>query len=345
MFSGAIYPIERLLVEKHHEAVLPGNLVHKIHEKLVLVVSQIGFPVNRGKLELVGCHLIMACLDRNPETVATGLKVTHELCDPGRDCSEIMVIQLLVLRGSMTHQGSPRDHQVRSCGVEGFIHEEIFLFPAKVGKDFLDLRIKETADRHGRIRNCLQSFFERSLVVKGLSSIGNENGRDTEGVIHDEYRRSRIPCSVASGLESRPDASVGERGGVRFLLRQGTAVEFLYDSTLPVIFDEGIVFFRRTFRERLEPVGHMGDVMFQRPFLHAFRDPVSGLPVQWMSLVDALKKGRKSVSIKILAHLAAVENEFSKIVGRFAFYFLGRDCLFLKGFLDQIKSVTAHNYL
>jgi len=54
--------------------------------------------LDRGELELVRSHLVVAGLERNAELVARNLYVTHKRCHAGRDGAEIMVVKLLVLR-------------------------------------------------------------------------------------------------------------------------------------------------------------------------------------------------------------------------------------------------------
>ncbi len=76
--------------------MLAGDLVHQIHHYLILVIGQICLPEDRSELELIWRHLIVPGLERDPEAMPRDLKVTHELCHPGRDGSEIMVVQLLV---------------------------------------------------------------------------------------------------------------------------------------------------------------------------------------------------------------------------------------------------------
>ena len=180
----------------------------------------------------------------------------------------------------MPHQGAAGDHKVRSRGIERLINKEIFLLPSEVGIYLRDRLVEEAADRGGRIRNGLEGLFERSFVVQGLTGVGDEHRRDAERVINDEHRGSRIPGRVAPRLEGGADAAVRERGGVRLLLGEGFSVESLDDSTLAVIVDQGIVLLGGTLGQRLEPMRHMGDMVFHSPFLHTFGHSVSGLPVQ-----------------------------------------------------------------
>ena len=280
VLSGAVDPGERLLVEKDDKTVLAGDLVHQVHHQLVLVIGQIGLPEDRGKLELIGRHLVVPCLQRNTKTVAGDLKVAHELGHTSRNGAEIVVVQLLVLGGVMSHQGAAGDHQVRPRGIEGLIDKEIFLLPSKIGIHLRDRLVEESADQKSRVGDGLESLFQRGLVVQRLAGVGDEHRRDAERVINDEHRGSRIPGRVAPRLEGGADAAVRARGGVRLLLGEGFSIESLDDSTLAVIVDQGIVLLGGTLGQRLEPVRHMGDMVFHSPLLHTFGHSVSGLPVQ-----------------------------------------------------------------
>lgn len=243
----------------------------------------------------------------------------------------------------MPHQGAAGDHKVRSRGIERLIDKEIFLLPSEVGIYLRDRLVEEAADRGGRIRNGLEGLFERGFVVQGLTGVGDEDGRDAEGVIDDKHRGSRIPGRVASGLECGADASVGERGCVRFLLGEGLSVKSLYDSTLAVILDQRVVLLGGALCQRLEPVGHVGHVMLHSPLFHTLCDSVSGLPVKGLSVVDAVKERVQGLGVQVLVHFGTVKDQFSVVVGGLALRALSRNCLLLEGFLHQIKSVNAHN--
>ena len=97
VLAGSVHSCERLFVKQNHETVLARDLVHKVHHKLVLVVGKVGLTEDRGKLELIGRHLVVPCLQRNTKTMARDLKVTHKLGHTGRNSPEIVVVQLLVL--------------------------------------------------------------------------------------------------------------------------------------------------------------------------------------------------------------------------------------------------------
>ena len=188
VLAGAVHAVERLFVEQYHETVLAGDAVHQVHDELVLVIGEVGLAEDGRQLELVGRHLVMTGLDRDAQPVAGDLQIPHEGSDARRDRGEVMVVQLLVLGRIVAEQCASCNHQVRAGSIEPLVHEEILLLPTQVGIDLLDGRIKELADRHGCVADGLKGLLERRLVVQGLSSIGDEDGRYAKGVIQDEDR-------------------------------------------------------------------------------------------------------------------------------------------------------------
>ena len=71
------------------------------------------------------------------------------------------------------------------------------------------------------------------------------------------------------------------------------------------------------FCQRLEPVGHVGYPMLERPGLHSGSYAVCRLAVERLPVVNARKQSPEGLGIEILVHLLAVEHEFSVILGRF----------------------------
>ncbi len=71
--------------------------------------------------------------------------------------------------------------------------------------------------------------------------------------------------------------------------------------------------FRSSFRQGLEPVGHMGGAMFHCPLLDPGSHAVSCLSVKRLTAFDAGQKGGQTLRIKILVHFVAVEDQFAEI--------------------------------
>ena len=267
-------------MQQDHETVFPGNPVHKVHHELVLVVGEVGFPIDRSQFELVGGNFIMTGLKRDAETIGSHLQVTHEGSDARRNGREIVVVELLVPGGTVAEQGTSRDHQIGTSRIKRLIHKEILLFPSKVGIYLRYGRVEQTTDRNGGIAYCLEGALERHLVVQRFACVGYEYRRDTERIVQYKDRRCRIPCSVAASLECGTDPTARERRCIRLLLSQHRAVEGFDYPSLAIIIDKGVMFLSCALRKRLEPMCDMSHSVLHRPFLHPAGYAVCRLAVQ-----------------------------------------------------------------
>ena len=284
----------------------------------------------------------MPGLQGDSEPVSVYLKLTHESGHARGNGSEVMVIKLLVLRGHVPHERAAGDHQVGPGRVQGLVDEEILLLPSEIAENLVHGRVEETADGQGGVRNGLDGLFQRGLVVQCLAGIGNENGRDTEGVTLDENRGGRVPRGISTRLEGGADASAGEGGSVGFLLCERLAVELFYHSPFTVILNQGVVLLGGAFGKGLEPVRDMGHVMVQGPFLHAPGDSVGGGAVEGLAVVDAVQQCPEHVRLEIPAHLRAVAHEFAVILGSTFLRDIHGQCLLLEGIPYQVQSVAFH---
>ena len=97
VLSGTVDSCERLLVQECPESVLACHPFHERHEQHVMVHCQVRVLEDRGKLKLVGCHLVVPCLHRDSQHQGLYLQVAHEGCHTFRNAAEVMVIHLLVL--------------------------------------------------------------------------------------------------------------------------------------------------------------------------------------------------------------------------------------------------------
>ena len=69
-----------------------------------MVVGKVSLLVYRCKLKLVWCHLVMAGLERNTELERLVLKVLHKGNYSRWYSTEVVVVELLILRRLVTHQ-------------------------------------------------------------------------------------------------------------------------------------------------------------------------------------------------------------------------------------------------
>ena len=97
--------------------------------------------------------------------------------------------------------------------------------------------------------------------------------------------------------------------------------------------------FRCSFRERLEPVGDVCNVVLQSPLLHPCCNLVSCCAVEGVSSLDAVKQRLERVCVKVGMHLGTVKDKLSEVLGGSHLWTLCRNSLFLKAFLYEIRSV------
>jgi len=154
-----------------------------------MVVGQIGLLKDRGKLELVRCHLVVACARRYSKTVAFYLEIKHESCHARGDGSEIVVLELLVFGAFMSHERAAGHNEIGARVVERFIHQEVLLFPSEIGIHMFHVLVKVTCHSGGRLVYGVERTQQRGLEVKGLTGIGNEDGGYAKCIVYDEYRR------------------------------------------------------------------------------------------------------------------------------------------------------------
>jgi len=82
-----------------------------------MVIGEVAFLEDGSQLELVRGDLVMAGLYGNAEPQCLYLEVFHEFHDTGGDGSEVMILQLLVLRALVPHQSTAGHQQIGTCGV------------------------------------------------------------------------------------------------------------------------------------------------------------------------------------------------------------------------------------
>ena len=166
-----------------------------------------------------------------------------------------------------------------------------------------------------RLVERLDGADQRCLVVERLARVGDEDGRDTEGVVDDESGRGGIPGRVAAGLECVTQSAVGEARRVGFLLYEQFAAEFLDHAAVAVVLDESVVLLGRSVGQRLEPVRVMRDPFAQGPHPHAGGNVVGDLAVDRYPVVDRVGQGLVGLLGKILTHRFPVEDVLSIKLG------------------------------
>ena len=121
-----------------------------------------------------------------------------------------MVFELLVLGTFVTHKSATRHHQVGASCIKRLIHEEVFLFPAEIRENVLNGRVEVLSNRCTSLVHAVEGTEKRSLIVERFTSVGNEDGGDTQGVVDDESRRRNIPSRISASLEGVTDTAIRE---------------------------------------------------------------------------------------------------------------------------------------
>ena len=62
-----------------------------------MVDGQVTLLKHGSQLELVGRHFVVTCLNRNTQFKGLDFQIFHKSCHTGRDGTEIVVFELLVL--------------------------------------------------------------------------------------------------------------------------------------------------------------------------------------------------------------------------------------------------------
>ena len=167
-------------MEEYAELVLAGNLFHHVHQQGCYGPPPDYILRTWGTLELSGCYFIMAGADRYAKLMTLGLEIEHEIVGALRDASEIVVFQLLPFSRCVAHQRAAAQHQVGTGMEKRFIHEEIFLLPARgMALTLLTFLSKYWQTGTAAVSRKCRLFQQRRFVVQRLAGIGYEDGGDT----------------------------------------------------------------------------------------------------------------------------------------------------------------------
>ena len=77
------------------------------------------------------------------ELIGFGLEVFHEAGHAGRDCSEIVVGELLVFGGSMADHCPVAEAEVRTGIVESLVDQEVLLLDSEVDRNGFHAAVEE----------------------------------------------------------------------------------------------------------------------------------------------------------------------------------------------------------
>ena len=80
--------------------------------------------------------------------------------------------------------------------------------------------------------------------------------------------------------------------------------------------DKGVVFFSSTFRQRLEPVGVMGNAILHGPLFHTSSYSIGHIALQTGSIINDINHFLINLLGQILVHLLAVEHFLTEVLIR-----------------------------
>ena len=325
-------------MKQYSEIVLGGDALHQVHHQLVMVISQVHVLEDRSQLKLVGGRFVVAGLDGNAKFMTFDFQFFHEVGYTRWDGAKIVVVQLLVLRRGVSHQGASGNAQVRTGIVQGRIYQEVFLFPSKVGIYTLHIGHEHPAYFGCCLVYCCQCFQKRCLVVQCFTGIGDEDGRNTQGLVHNEGRRRHVPRRVASGFECVTDTSVRKTGSIRFLLDKQLAGKTFNHISVITEFDESVVFLGGAVGKGLEPVGIMSYVESLCPAFHAIGNHVRHFAVERNTLLDGVDDCFVSFARKKFLHFLTVEHMSTVVFRKFFYWIIYRNRASVGQFLKSKKS-------
>ena len=314
VLARAVHTGKRLFVQQAHEPVTVRHVAERFHDHHVVVASEVHVLENRGKFELRGGDFVMAGLGRDTEAPKFLLHVVHEIEDAARDAAKVVVVHLLVLRGSGPEDGTAGLVQVGALQVETLVDQEVFLFGAERHGRLLGTRLEAGHETACRLGKCLEATEQRRLLVESLARVAAERCRDAErgtvAVALDECRGSRVPGGIAAGLESRPESATREAGGVGLTHDEVLAAK-RHDGLAAARFKETVVLFGSGAGQRLEPVRKVRRAAVHGPLFHRMGDVAGDVRVESDPLVDRGEELFADILRQVAAHGVGVENVFT----------------------------------
>ena len=189
-----------------------------------------------------------------------------------------------------------------------------------------------------RFVQCFDRTYQRCFVVESLAGIGDEDCRDTEGVVYNKCGGGGVPGRITAGFERVAQSAVGEAGRIRFLLCEQFAAKFFNHTAVTVVFDKSVVFFGCPVGQGLEPVCIMGNSFFQCPHTHTGCHMVGYFAVDRCSVINGVGQGFVRFLGEILLHSLAVKYVLAIVLGYFLFGSDGFYGLTVGSFLHCIKA-------
>mmetsp|Transcript_31361 Transcript_31361/g.70476 ORF Transcript_31361/g.70476 Transcript_31361/m.70476 type:complete len:325 (-) Transcript_31361:87-1061(-) len=293
--------------------MLHRRLLDDLHDRDVLVDLRRGGAEERGELKLVGGHLAVAGLERDPQLEALVLDLLHALEHRPAlvERGHVVVAHFLAARGVLAHDGSAGELEVGAAEVSLTGDEEDLLLEPKVRVQARGLVPEQPEQPLPRRAHGAHGPVQRGLLVQGVPVVRDEARGDVDGVAPQEDGRGRVQAEVAARRVGRAHTAVGEGRAVGLPLEEVLALEVpLRRARLHVEVEHGVLDLARLSvphavrRQRLEPVRvHVGSVR-PAPFEHRRRHLVSFGWVLGPSAVLELSPRHSVLRQELVRHIA-----------------------------------------
>ena len=211
VLTAAVYARKGLLVQQADEPVTGRDLLHYLHCQLVVVGCNVCSGIDRRKLMLCGCDLVVLGLCENSELPELLVKISHVFGNSRLDSAEIMVVKLLTLRRLCTEKRSAAELEVGTLLVHFLIYKEVFLLGSYRGANTGRVGVAEQLEyTHSLLVQRLHGAKKRSLFIERLAAVRAECSRNAERLILYECIGGRVPCGVAARLKGRTQTAGGK---------------------------------------------------------------------------------------------------------------------------------------
>ena len=315
VLAGAVYALERLLMQQAGEAMLLRDGTHDLHGQLVVVGRDVGGGEHRRHLVLARCNLVVLGLGEDAQLPQLLVELLHESSNARTECAEVVIIHFLTLRRHCTEQGAAGKDQVLALCVVLAVDQEIFLLRAYGGGYTLNILAEQLEDAARLCADGVHRAQQRRFLIEDLTGVGAECGRNVKGTILYKCVAGRVPCGVAACLEGCAQTAGRERRCVRFALDQLLAGELHHHMTVVGRRDERVVLFGGDAGHRLEPVRVMGCTLADRPVLHCRCNNSSNIGVDRGALAHGLLQLLVNVLGKTFFHHSVVKHHAAEQLG------------------------------
>ena len=208
VLAAAVYPVKGLFVQKAHQAVPGGYLLHNLHGQLVVVRGHVGGGIDGGQLVLCGRHFVMLGLSQYPQFPQLVIQLLHIGRHPGFYYAEVVVVHLLSFGRALAKEGTAGETQIRALIVHLLGYEEVFLFGPHRGAHALYLLVAEQPDNaHGLIVKGRHGAQQGRFLIQSLAAVGTESCRDTQGFSLYKSVGGGVPGGISPGLEGCSETS------------------------------------------------------------------------------------------------------------------------------------------